>query len=583
MDSSSSNVPLASSRADSKVYLYDAEVPHPFSLGNATVLVYWYLTVEVLDLLGNPVSSVDVDVTYTNNWTFVTEGVTNDDGRVRFPLLGSIVTPEGEYFVGNYRIVALYPDEDRNETRYVNLDRAKTMTSDFDKPIVPPTMIGVEIAVVNTTVVAGTEFVVSGVATAIFPTIRSPLYSGDVEVRLWSNESTWSNKTVLDENGAFQMTVPVPMDDGVYYLKANVVPTNEFAGVPGSDSRTITMDVTPPGPTSLVIILERTRIDDFPAGSTLLVRGNVKYNTAQGAPAPNVRVFMDDPVANQKYQVTSDGLGAFQFPPRIGPSFFGQYDYVLTASDEDLGIETTNPVKLTVYAVKVEEEPEEKGNWLLWIIIAVVIGVAAIAGTLGYWAFSSKGRMVECGECGTLVPDNAAVCPKCGIEFEVEVAKCSECESWIRSDADTCPYCGTPFRDIEGVEAGDDSPVPPGEGEQDEEVVAEVEAGSEDASEPTDTNVVVSEEDLKASPEAVKQVPEGLKKEVRPRPVVQRKAFKPKDEAGEDEPTNGEASENVAKPRVVRKVAAPPPETEDSAPLETIEEDFDLKEDEEEL
>jgi RNA polymerase subunit RPABC4/transcription elongation factor Spt4 len=294
-------------------------------------------------------------------------------------------------------------------------------------------------------------------------------------------------------------------------------------------------------------------------------------------------VFLDDPVANQKYQVSADGLGAFQFPPRIGPSFFGQYDYILTASDEELGIETTNPVKLTVFAVKVEEEPEEKGNWLLWIIIAVVIGVAAIAGTLGYWAFSSKGRMVECGECGTLVPDNATECPKCGIEFEVEVAKCSECESWIRSDADTCPYCGTPFRDIEDVEEGDDSPVPPGEGEGDDEVVAEVEVEAEIDTEPTDTGVVVAEEDMKASPEAVKQVPEGLKKEVRPRPVVQRKAFRPKEENGDDESPNGEASENVVKPRVVRKVAAPPPETEDSAPLDSIDEEFDLKEDEEDL
>jgi hypothetical protein len=583
MDSSSSNVPLASSRMDSKVYLYDAEVPHPFSLGNATVLVYWYLTVEVLDLLGNSVSSVAVEITYTNNWTYVTAGVTNDDGRVRFPLLGSIVTPEGEYFVGNYRIVAQYPDEDRNETRFVNLDRAKTMTSEFDKPIVPPTMIGVEIMVLNTTVVAGTEFVVSGIATAIFPTIRSPLYSGDVEIRLWSNASSWSNDTILDENGAFQMTVPVPMDDGVYYLKANVVPTNEFAGVPGSDSRTITMDVTPPGPTSLVIVLERTRIDDFPAGSTLIIKGNVKYNTAQGAPAPNVRVFLDDPVANQIFQVNADGLGAFQFPPRIGPSFFGQYDYILTAEDDELGIETTNSVKLTVFAVKVEEEPEEQGNWLLWTIIAVVIGLAVVGGTLGYWAFASKGRMVECGECGTLVPDNATECPKCGIEFEVEVAKCSECESWIRSDADTCPYCGTPFKDLEKVEEVEDGPEPPEAEEPDEEVTADVELDDAQDMDPTDTDVVVSEEDLKASPEAMKQVPEGLKKEVRPRPIVQRKALRQQNGDGEADPSNAEAAEVVVKPRVVRKVTAPPPDAEAEEPIDDIDEEFDVKEEEEDL
>jgi hypothetical protein len=104
MDSSSSDQPLASSRTDSKVYLYDAEVPHPFSLGNATVLVYWYLTVVVHDRMSNPVSSVDVDISFTNNDTAVTTGVTNDDGQVRFPLLGSVVTPAGEYFMGNYKV-----------------------------------------------------------------------------------------------------------------------------------------------------------------------------------------------------------------------------------------------------------------------------------------------------------------------------------------------------------------------------------------------------------------------------------------------------------------------------------------------
>jgi RNA polymerase subunit RPABC4/transcription elongation factor Spt4/PBP1b-binding outer membrane lipoprotein LpoB len=583
MDTTSSDQPLASSRTDSKVYLYDAEVPYPFSLGNATVLVYWYLTVEVQDLLSNPVPSVDVEVYFTNNGTAVTNGVTNDDGNVRFPLLGSIVTPEGEYFVGNYKIVAYNPkDAGEIEIRYVNLDKAKKMISAFDEPLVPPTMIGVDISVVNTTVVAGTQFVVSGVATAIFPTVRSPLYSGDVEVRLWDNGSTWTNMTTLDENGAFQVTIPVPLVDGVYYVKAAVVPTGEFEGVPGSDSKTITMDVVPPGPTSLVIVLETTRIDEFPAGGLLTVRGTVKYNTAQGAPASNVRVFMDDPISHQKYQATADGLGAFQFPPRVGPAFYGQYDYLLTARDDDLGIETTTPAKLTVIAVEVEEEQEQNNDWLLWTLIIVVVAIAAIGGTLGYWAFSSKGRMVECGECGTLVPDTATQCPKCGIEFEVEVAKCSECESWIRSDATTCPYCGTPFRDMEGLEEG--APVPEAEDAAGEgDVVAELDEEGASAEKTAGEGVVVDEDALKASPEAATESPEALKKEIRPRPVVQRKAYKPRDEAGDEgDSLNGEANGSVVKPRVVRKVATPPSDDEDASSFHALDDGFDLEEEKEE-
>ncbi len=581
MDTSSSNQPLASSRLDSKVYLYDAEVPYPFSLGNATVLVFWYLTVEVQDVLSNPVSNVDVEVSYTNNLTAVTSGVTNDDGRVKFPLLGSIVTPEGEYFVGNYRIVAYNPkDDSETVVRYVNLDMAKTMISSFPMPLVPPTMIGVEIAVVNTTVVAGTEFVVSGVATAIFPTVRSPLYMGEVEIQLWDNASTWTNTTILDQNGAFQVNVPAPMVDGVYYLKANVVPTGEFSGVPSSDSRTITMDVTPPGPISLVIVLDRTKIEDFPAGGMLTVRGTVKYNTAQGAPASNVRVFLDDPISHQKYQIKADGLGVFQFPPRVGPAFYGQYDYILTARDDELDLETDGPVKLTVIAVEVEEPEEEGTDWLLWIFIAVIVAIAIIGGTLGYWAFSSKGRMVECGECGTLVPDTANECPKCGIEFEVEVAKCSECESWIRSDATECPYCNTPFKDLEGIET-EEGPQPPEEGEAEGEVVAVVDESGPASSE-EDGGLVVEEAELKATPETVKQVPEGLKKEVKPRPVVQRKAVMPKDDDNGHSEPNGEGNGEVVKPRVVRKVAAPPPETGGLTTEEDLG-DFDVEEGQEEF
>ncbi|UCC92813.1 MAG: hypothetical protein JSW25_09150 [Thermoplasmata archaeon] len=584
MDSSSSNMPLASSRTGSKVYLYDAEVPSPFSLGNATVLVYWYLTVQVQDKLSNPVSGVDVDISFTNNDTAVTNGVTNDDGQVRFPLMGSVVTPAGEYFIGNYRIVAHHPKtEGEKVTRYVNLDQAKSMIAKFPDSIVPPTMIGVQISVQNTTVIAGTEFVVSGLATAIFPTVRSPLYEGDVEVQMSDNGSTWTNLTTLDENGMFHVVIPAPLTDGVYYITALVTPTGDFEGTPAGRSNIITMEIEPPGPTSLYIVLETTKMEDFPAGGMLTIRGTVKYNTAQGAPASNVRVFLDDPISRQKYQTVADGLGAFTFPPRIGPAFYGQYDYILTARDDDLGIETAEPAKLTVIAVEVEEEVTEDNTWLLWTILIVVIAVAAIGGTLGYWAFSSKGRMVECGECGTLVPDTATECPKCGIEFEVEVAKCSECESWIRSDASTCPYCGTPFRDLE--EEGEEGAEPPEEGDEGD-VVAEVPESEEEMGGLDEAGIVVDEGDLKASPEAAKEVPEGLKKEVRPRPVVQKKAVMPKDE--EAEPNGTEEGENgqVVRPRVVRKVAAPPPEEPEepeAPPTGALDEGFDLEEGKEDI
>jgi RNA polymerase subunit RPABC4/transcription elongation factor Spt4 len=583
MDTSTSNMPLDGGSPDSRVYLTDAQVPWPFTLGESTVLVYWYLTISVQDILGNPVSGSQVDVSYTNNGTAVTAGVTDGGGEVKFPLLGSIVDPvEGERFVGNYRIEAQNPNGiGEPVVRYVNMDQAKTVVSSFDEPIVQPIEVTVEIEVMNTSVEAGTEFIVTGVAIAKFePPVKSPLSEGMVEIQLSNNESTWSNTTTLDETGTFRFDVPAPMNDGIFYLKAVVTPTGYYEGVDIGVSNIITIDVRPPSAESLFIIIspsiatlknDQYEILDFPTGGYLLISGTVRYNTALGNPASNVIVLVKDPLTGTTFQTPADGLGVFQFDPILGPRFKGQYDYFLTAKDDDLGIETLGPTKLTIVAVDVKEEEEAKSNMLLYIIISIIIAVAAIGGTLGYWAFSTKGRMVECGECGTLVPDSANNCPKCGIEFEVEVAKCSECESWIRSDAENCPYCGTAFKVIEEDGEVEESPEPAPEAP--ETITVEVDEEVELDTVPEE-GVVVDEEDMKASPETVKQVPEGIKKEVRPRPVVTKKAVV--DVPGEDE--NGASNGNViARPRVKRLAVEPQdkpvePELDDESWMEETEE-----------
>jgi RNA polymerase subunit RPABC4/transcription elongation factor Spt4 len=63
------------------------------------------------------------------------------------------------------------------------------------------------------------------------------------------------------------------------------------------------------------------------------------------------------------------------------------------------------------------------------------------------------GRMVECGNCGALIPEASKHCPKCGVEFESDTAKCSECGAWIPSKAESCPECGAKFM-TEPMEAG---------------------------------------------------------------------------------------------------------------------------------
>ena len=55
------------------------------------------------------------------------------------------------------------------------------------------------------------------------------------------------------------------------------------------------------------------------------------------------------------------------------------------------------------------------------------------------------GKMVECGECGALIPESSKRCPRCGTEFETDTAKCSECGTWIPAKSKECPECGAKF------------------------------------------------------------------------------------------------------------------------------------------
>jgi len=81
--------------------------------------------------------------------------------------------------------------------------------------------------------------------------------------------------------------------------------------------------------------------------------------------------------------------------------------------------------------------------WLFLIVLAAA--VAAGIGITLYWKVFGLGKMVECGECGAFIPEDATTCPKCGVEFEKDMAKCSNCQAWIPVDVKQCPECGVEF------------------------------------------------------------------------------------------------------------------------------------------
>ena len=78
----------------------------------------------------------------------------------------------------------------------------------------------------------------------------------------------------------------------------------------------------------------------------------------------------------------------------------------------------------------------------IWVWIAIA-GAAAV-GIVLFLFFARRqaaGKLVECGECGNLIPEDATVCPKCGAEFESDLIRCSRCASTIPADSKFCPEC----------------------------------------------------------------------------------------------------------------------------------------------
>ncbi|HEV2428508.1 MAG TPA: zinc ribbon domain-containing protein, partial [Thermoplasmata archaeon] len=81
---------------------------------------------------------------------------------------------------------------------------------------------------------------------------------------------------------------------------------------------------------------------------------------------------------------------------------------------------------------------------LLPIWLLIVIAIAAVGLVLGVFVISARqarGKLVECGECGELIPESALTCPKCGAEFEAALVRCSRCGSTIPGTSKVCPEC----------------------------------------------------------------------------------------------------------------------------------------------
>jgi ribosomal protein L40E len=207
----------------------------------------------------------------------------------------------------------------------------------------------------------------------------------------------------------------------------------------------LTLNVVPP-PAGYVAIALPTQGQTIEPGRSLAVQGYVRDQADSGIEGIGLTIELRSGtavVANTSTASQAGGLfiGSINVPAGIQD---GAYTVVVRPSAGTI-TQGTQPVNVVTNVPFLNRTVPIIGlpYWLFFIILAAA--AAAIIGVTLYTKVYGLGKMVECGECGAFIPEDATSCPKCGVEFEKDMAKCSNCQAWIPMDVKQCPECGVEF------------------------------------------------------------------------------------------------------------------------------------------
>jgi len=204
------------------------------------------------------------------------------------------------------------------------------------------------------------------------------------------------------------------------------------------DPSQIAITAFSPPPTTLKL----TDTSDYLASGTLV------YNGSQPA---TVYLFATPVGGSGQIEIAANTTysGTFALPlfplstTDLSPGT--SYTLTVTAVYNDRSFNYTVPGTFTV-----PKSPSSPASFLFQTFLGLpvwawlAIAGAAVVGIVLFLLFARRqaaGKLVECGECGNLIPEEATVCPKCGAEFEVDLIRCSRCASTIPADSKFCPEC----------------------------------------------------------------------------------------------------------------------------------------------
>src|SRR5436309_1712069 len=245
------------------------------------------------------------------------------------------------------------------------------------------------------------------------------------------------------------MTIQGVATVGAHTLELIVDPDNTIneggSAQESNNFANITLNVQPP-PAGFTAILTPTSGQSVVSGNALSVTGYVRDSGSNGIGGVVLAIELRSGatvLATNSTMSASDGffIGTIVVPSNTQD---GQYSIVVTPATTLIQPDTANIAVQRSSSFLFQKVPVLGIEWWLFLVILAAAAAVAIGVSL-YWKVYGLGKMVECGECGAFIPEDATTCPKCGVEFERDMAKCSNCQAWIPVDVKQCPECGVEF------------------------------------------------------------------------------------------------------------------------------------------
>ena len=243
-----------------------------------------------------------------------------------------------------------------------------------------------------------------------------------------------------NESVIVNFTWSVNVTVGQYFLNVVINPTEavEEGSFNNNDIFTV-FQVNAPNPNIAISLGPGT---SFKSGTDITVSGLVT-NMLTGDPLVDVPVKVS--LLNSASQVIgvnsstmTGSTGAYQTSKYIPPGEVGNYRVLVTVTIGDQTFSQYRDITITKGFV------EAPTDWWIYAVIIAIVAAIIIFFSVYLYRYG-LGKMVECGECGALIPEASKRCPKCGVEFETGTAKCSECGAWIPANSTECPECGAKF------------------------------------------------------------------------------------------------------------------------------------------